>query len=104
MERPPEILPSNRGEETRTLNIVLIEETKLLDEVVVSAGKHEQKLSEVTVSVDIIKSKTLENTNTTSIEKALNQVSRSDYLSRSGKYQRREVAIRMVPEAVYYCY
>jgi len=60
--------------ETRTVDIALIEETKLLDEVVVSAGKHEQKLSEVTVSVELIKSKTLENTNTTSIEKALNQV------------------------------
>lgn len=60
--------------EKRTVDIALIEETKLLEEVVVSAGKHEQKLSEVTVSVELIKSKTLENTNTTSIEQALNQV------------------------------
>lgn len=60
--------------ETRVVNIALIEQTKLLDEVVVSAGKHEQKLSEVTVSVEVVKSRMLENTNTTSIETALNQV------------------------------
>ncbi len=72
------------GESTRELNIKagdvkvvdipLIEETKLLDEVVVSAGKHEQKLSEVTVSVEVIKSKMLESTNTTSIDQAISKV------------------------------
>jgi iron complex outermembrane receptor protein len=60
--------------ETRVINISLMEETKLLDEVVVSAGRHEQKLSEVTVSVELIKAKMLESTNTTSIESAVKQV------------------------------
>lgn len=60
--------------ETKIVDIALIESTKLLEEVVVSAGKHEQKLSEVTVSVELIKSKMLESTNTTSIDQALSKV------------------------------
>jgi len=57
-----------------TLDVRLDDESKILDEVVVSAGKFEQKLSEVTVSMDIIRASMIENTNTLSIETAIQQV------------------------------
>lgn len=60
--------------EVKTIDLSLSEATKFLDEVVVSAGKHEQKLSDVTVSVEVIKSKTLESTNTVSIDQAIAKV------------------------------
>lgn len=60
--------------ETKVVDIAMIEETKLLDEIVISAGKHEQKLSEVTVSVEMIKPRMLESTNTTSIDQAISKV------------------------------
>src|SRR5438105_440472 len=41
--------------DTLKLNFILSEGNNLLDEVVVSAGKYEQKLSDVTVSMDVIK-------------------------------------------------
>jgi len=57
-----------------TVNILLEDANTALDEVVVSAGKYEQKLSEVTVSMDIIKTTLIENKNTTSLEYIMNQV------------------------------
>jgi len=57
-----------------TINIKLEDESEILNEVVVSAGKFEQKLSDVTVSMDIIKANMIENTNTLSIETAIQQV------------------------------
>ena len=59
--------------EQLTINVKLEDESKLLDEVVVSAGRFEQKLSDVTVSMDIIRAEMIENTNTTSIETAVQQ-------------------------------
>jgi outer membrane receptor protein involved in Fe transport len=47
---------------------------RALDEVVVSAGKYEQKLSEVTISMEILRSSLIENKNTTSLEYIMNQV------------------------------
>ncbi|MBC7865182.1 MAG: TonB-dependent receptor [Bacteroidia bacterium] len=47
---------------------------ELLDEVVVSAGKFDQKLSDVTVSMEVIKPALVENKNTTSLEFFMNQV------------------------------
>lgn len=55
-------------------DILLSEGNNALDEVVVSAGKYEQKLSEVTVSMDVIKTSLVENKNTTSLEYIMNQV------------------------------
>ncbi len=55
------------------LNIRMEEESKVLDEFVVSAGKFEQKISEVTVSMDVIKASMIENTNTQNIETAIQQ-------------------------------
>lgn len=63
-----------RENETLTLNVRLEDESKILQEVVVSAGKFEQKLSDVTVSMDIIRASMIENTNTQSIETAIQQV------------------------------
>ena len=60
--------------EQLTLNVRLEEETKVLDEFVVSAGRFEQKLSDVTVSMAVIKAQLIENTNTTNIETVVQQV------------------------------
>ena len=45
-----------------------------LEEVVVSAGKYEQKLSEVTISMEVIKPSLIENKNSTNIDAVMNQV------------------------------
>lgn len=47
---------------------------KTLETVVVSSGKFEQKLEELTVSMEVIKPNLINNKNTTSIETALEQV------------------------------
>lgn len=57
-----------------TLNIELEEDVQIMDEVVVSASKHEQKLSDVTVSMEVIKPKLLENNNVISMETAINKI------------------------------
>jgi len=55
------------------LDIMMTDESRELDEVVVSAGKFEQRLSDVTISMQIIKPAIIENNNTTSIETAIQQ-------------------------------
>ncbi|MBS1651423.1 MAG: carboxypeptidase-like regulatory domain-containing protein [Bacteroidetes bacterium] len=60
--------------ETKFLKINLKGDNSALDEVVVSAGKHEQKLSEVTVSMEVIKPSLVENKNFTSGDALMNQV------------------------------
>ena len=60
--------------EKTTLNILLEDGNTALDEVVISAGKFEQKLSEVTVSMDIIKPSLIENKNATNLDVIINQV------------------------------
>ncbi|MFN5325260.1 MAG: TonB-dependent receptor [Bacteroidota bacterium] len=57
-----------------TVNIRLEPESKLLDVVVVSAGKFEQKLEEVTVSMSVIKPDLIQNTNATSVDMVIEQV------------------------------
>ena len=59
--------------EVITMNMRLEEESKVLEEFVVSAGKFEQKLTDVTVSMDIIKASMIENTNTQNVTTALQQ-------------------------------
>ncbi|MBX7095803.1 MAG: TonB-dependent receptor [Flavobacteriales bacterium] len=56
-----------------TLNVELIPEDQMLDLVVVAAGKFEQNIEDLTVSMEIIKPQLVENKNTTSIETALEQ-------------------------------
>jgi outer membrane receptor protein involved in Fe transport len=60
--------------ETLKLNVLLETDSKTLDIVVVSAGKFEQNLNEVTVSMEVIKPSLAENKALTSIDKAVNQV------------------------------
>jgi iron complex outermembrane receptor protein len=60
--------------QTLKLDIALSDGNTALDEIVVSAGKYEQKLSDVTVSMDILKPSLIENKNTTSLEYIMNQV------------------------------
>jgi outer membrane cobalamin receptor len=59
-----------------TLNVLfsLSDANTMLEEVVVSAGKFEQKLSDVTVSMDVIKSQLIENKNSTTLDMIMNQV------------------------------
>src|SRR4030095_15001099 len=63
-----------KPKEARILNIDLSESTTTLNTVVVSAGKFEQKLEEVTVSMEVIKLALIENTNATSMDVAMEQV------------------------------
>lgn len=63
-----------KADEQRIMNISMLEDSKILEEVVVSAGRHEQKLADLTVSVELLKPEILENTSTTSLEKALQRV------------------------------
>jgi iron complex outermembrane receptor protein len=60
--------------QTLQLDMRLEPESKLLDVVVVSAGKFEQKLEEVTVSMAVIKPALIENTNATSVDLVMEQV------------------------------
>lgn len=57
-----------------TLEIQLARNTKTLDLVVVSAGRYEQKLEDVTVSMEILKPQLIENKNTTNMETILEQI------------------------------
>ena len=55
-------------------NIILLSSPEVLQTVVVSSGKFDQKLEELTVSMDVLKPSLISNKNTTSIETALEQV------------------------------
>jgi outer membrane receptor protein involved in Fe transport len=59
--------------ETLTMNIVLKEEITELGIVVVSAGKFEQKIEDITVSMEVIKPNIVENKATTNMQNAVNQ-------------------------------
>jgi len=59
---------------TKLLQYKLEKTSRELDQVVISAGKYEQKLSEITVSMDVIKPKIVENKNTVNLETVVDQV------------------------------
>jgi outer membrane receptor protein involved in Fe transport len=63
-----------KANDTLEVNIVLTDGNKLLDEVVVSAGKFEQKLSDVTVSMEVIKPALIENKASQTLDIIMNQV------------------------------
>ncbi|MCX6225468.1 MAG: carboxypeptidase-like regulatory domain-containing protein [Bacteroidia bacterium] len=52
-------------------NVRMKERTNVLDEVVVSAGRYEQKLSDVTVSMEVLKARQISNQNITSLDMIL---------------------------------
>ena len=60
--------------DTLIVDIGLEISNRALDEVVVSAGKYEQKLSEVTVSMEVIKTELLQNKAISSLDQIMNQV------------------------------
>lgn len=51
-----------------------LKSSSALDEVVISAGRYEQKIGEVTVSMDVIKPSLIENKNSTQLDQIINQV------------------------------
>lgn len=57
-----------------TLDVQLEPQTHLLNELVVSASKYEQRISDVIVSMEVISPATIENTHTLSVESAIRQV------------------------------
>jgi outer membrane cobalamin receptor len=59
--------------DTIYLNVGMNTEIQMLDEIVVSAGKYEQKLSDVIVSMDIIKPDRITETSATSLESIIDQ-------------------------------
>ena len=63
----------NKNEVT-TLDIVLVPSSEQLSTVVVSAGRFEQKIEEITVSMEVIKPSLIENKNTTDIQTAMDQI------------------------------
>lgn len=58
----------------RLLNISLKSNRKLLETVVVSSGRFDQKLEELTISMEVIKPRLINSRNTTTVETALEQV------------------------------
>jgi iron complex outermembrane receptor protein len=60
--------------DTLTFNMLLAEDARQLDIVVISAGKFEQNLNEVTVSMEVLKPQLIENKSLQSIENAVDQV------------------------------
>ena len=61
--------------EVLTIGIRMSVISRVLEEVVVSAGKYEQKLSDVTVSIDLIKPHQLSNQNIASLDQILEKTS-----------------------------
>ena len=57
-----------------TLNIALQNSEEQLSTIVVSAGRFEQKIEEITVSMEVLKPSLIENKNTTNIQTAMDQV------------------------------
>jgi outer membrane cobalamin receptor len=57
-----------------TNNVVMNEESMVIDGVVVSAGKYEQKLSDVTISMTVLKPDMIESQNTNEITETLSKV------------------------------
>ncbi|MBT3612225.1 MAG: TonB-dependent receptor [Flavobacteriales bacterium] len=60
--------------ENKTINISLAQTSEQLGTVVVSAGRFEQKIEEITVSMEVIKPALIENKNTTDIQTAMDQI------------------------------
>jgi outer membrane cobalamin receptor len=63
-----------KGNDTTVVDVILGNGNQLLDEVVISAGRFEQKLSDVTVSMEVIKPAIIENKASQSLDIIMNQV------------------------------
>ena len=62
------------SEEKKELQIKMTEDAELIETVVISAGKFEQRIEETTVSIEVIKPSLIANKNTTNIQTAIDQV------------------------------
>ena len=60
--------------EVKELNIELGFETNLLKTATVTSGKYEKPLAETTISIEVIKPRLLESTNSTSVDDLLNKI------------------------------
>lgn len=60
--------------ETKTQNVVLKERVELINTVVVSASKYEKKLSEETVSMEVLRSDLMQANNIVNVEEGMNKV------------------------------
>lgn len=60
--------------EKKVQNITLTDKEKLMDQVVVTGSKYEKKLSEETVSMDVLSNTTLTNQNITSLDNGVQKV------------------------------
>ena len=65
---------SLKKDENKTINIALESSSEQLSTVVISAGRFEQKIEEITVSMEVIKPSLIENKNTTQIETVMDQI------------------------------
>ena len=65
---------SLKKNENKIINISLKSSSEQLSTVVISAGRFEQRIEEITVSMEVIKPSLIENKNTTQIETAMDQV------------------------------
>lgn len=63
-----------KANDTLVLAFELESADQILDEVVVSAGKFEQKLSDVTVSMELIKPALIQNKNAVALDQIMNQI------------------------------
>ena len=62
-----------KSSENKYIKILITEESNLLGDVVISAGKFEQNIEEVTVSMDVIKPKLIKSKNPVNMEVMMNQ-------------------------------
>ncbi|MGM0648884.1 MAG: TonB-dependent receptor [Bacteroidota bacterium] len=60
--------------ETKNVQIILHQKKEIIEDVVVSSSKYEQKLSDVVTSMEVIKPKMIENTNTNNMQDAISKV------------------------------
>lgn len=60
--------------QTTTQNVVLKDKERLIDQVVVSGSKYERKLSEETVSLEVMKGNTLQNQNVTDVAQGVQKI------------------------------
>lgn len=60
--------------ETKTMDITMFEQSLVIEGVVVSAGKFEQKLSDVTISMEVLKPAQIEKQNTNNIQQSINKI------------------------------
>ncbi len=65
---------SDGNKDSVRFDIVLNKDKSILDEVVVSAGKYEQNITDVTVSMEVLKPSLMENKNTTQLDQIMNQI------------------------------